>query len=144
MRRHEINILALYEYMIGNVDYAVPTRHNLKLLGLPGFGTSGYTAVPYDFDYSGLVDAYYAIPTEGLGIKSVRERCYLGPCRENQDYIAAIEHINQFRDEILRLVWDFEYLDQKYKKGVVAYLEEYFEVAAHHNYLINSLEDSCH
>jgi len=143
MRPEEINTLALFQYMIGNTDYAVQTRHNMKILGLPGFGTAGYTPVPYDFDYSGLVNTFYAIPSENLGIKTVRERYYLGPCREDEAYLEAIEHINHYREDILQLVNDFEYLDQKYKKNVIAYLEQYFELALYYKSLINLLQETC-
>jgi hypothetical protein len=37
--------------------------------------------IPYDFDYSGLVDATYALPPPGMGITTVRDRVYRGPCR---------------------------------------------------------------
>jgi hypothetical protein len=143
LRPWEIDILALFQYMIGNVDYSVYGRHNVKFLGLPGYGTAGYTPVPYDFDYTGLVDTYYAIPSEVLSIKSVRERLYLGPCREDMAYQAAIEHINLCREEILQMVKDFEYLDQKDKKSIIAYLEQYFEMAAHYKSFIYSLERTC-
>ena len=115
----------------------------MKILGMPGFGSEGYTPVPYDFDYSGLVDASYAIPSENLGISSVRERYYLGPCREDEAYLAAIEHINQHRDEILQMVNNFEYLDEKHKKNAISYLEQYFAKAGTDHMLKFSLQKTC-
>lgn len=143
MRPVEMNMLALFQYMIGNPDFSVPHRHNVKILGMPGLGDAGYTAVPYDFDYSGLVDAFYAVPAETLDIASVRERYYLGPCRPDLDFYAAIEQLNLFREEILQLVWDFEYLDQKVKKSVVSYLEEYFERAENQQSLVFGFQRTC-
>ncbi len=143
LRPEEINILALFQYMIGNTDYSVPHRHNVKILGLPGFGTAGYTPVPYDFDYSGLVDSYYALPSEYVGTKTVTERYFLGPCRRDNAYMPAIEHINLYREEILQLVRDFEYLDQKDKKGIITYLEEYFILSAYSKSLIRSFQSTC-
>ena len=143
LRPWEIDILAMFQYMIGNVDYSVYGRHNLKFLGLPGYGIAGYSPVPYDFDYTGLVNTYYAIPSENLGIKSVRERYYLGPCREDEAYEAAIQHISRCREEIFQLVDDFEYLDQKNKKEIIAYLEQYFELSAYYKSIINSLDRTC-
>jgi hypothetical protein len=121
----------------------VPLRHNVKILRLSGFGTAGYIAVPYDFDYSGLVDAHYALPAEFLNIISVRERYYVGPCRPDLDYVLAIEQLNFHREEILNLVWNFEYLDQKVKKSLVAYLEEYFDKAAHQKSLLFGFQRTC-
>jgi len=143
LRPREIDILALFQYMIGNVDYSVYGRQNMKFLGLPGYRTEGYTPVPYDFDYTGLVDAYYAVPSENLAIKSVRERVYLGPCREDEVYQSAFEYINQCREEIVQLVKDFEFLDQKDKKGVIYYLEQYFELSEYPKSLIYSLQRTC-
>lgn len=143
LRPWEIDILAMFQYMIGNVDYSVYGRHNLKFLGLPGYGTTGYSPVPYDFDYTGLVNTYYAIPSEKLGIRSVRERYYLGPCRGDDAYEAAIQHISRCREEVFQMVGDFEYLDQKNKKEIIAYLEQYFELSENYKFLISSLERTC-
>ena len=143
MRPVEMNMLALFQYMIGHTDYSVPLRHNVKILGLSGFGTAGYIAVPYDFDYSGLVDAYYALPAEVLDITSVTERYYVGPCRSDVDFVLAIEQLNLYREEILKLVWNFEYLDQKDKKNVVNYLEEYFNQAEHRKSFVFGLKRNC-
>lgn len=143
LRPWEIDILAMFQYMIGNVDYSVYGRHNLKFLGLPGYGTAGYSPVPYDFDYTGLVNTYYAIPSENLGIKSVRERYYLGPCREELAYLAAVEHLRQCKEEILHLVNEFEFLDQKGKKDIINYLKQYFELSEKPKSLIFSLQKTC-
>jgi hypothetical protein len=143
MKPGDMDIAALFQYMIGNFDYSITGRHNMKILGLPGFGSEGYTPVPYDFDYSGLVDASYAIPGENLGIRSVTERYYLGPCREDEAYLEAIEHINHYREDILQLVNDFEYLDQKYKKNLIWYLEDYFAMAGRNNMLKYSIQRTC-
>ncbi len=143
MKPGEMDLAAMFMYMIGNSDFSISGRHNMKILGMPGFGSEGYTPVPYDFDYSGLVDASYAIPSENLGIASVRERYYLGPCREDDAYLAAIEHINQHRDEILQIVNDFEYLDEKHKKNAIFYLEQYFAKAGTDHMLKFSLDKTC-
>jgi hypothetical protein len=143
MRSGEMDVIAQFMYMIGNSDFSVAGRHNLKILGLPGFGSEGYTPVPYDFDYSGLVDASYAVPGKDLGITSVRERYFLGPCRDDKAFVKAIEYINQYQDEILQMVNDFEYLDPKSKKGVIQYLEEYYKLAADPPSFIRSLRRTC-
>ncbi|MEA3461379.1 MAG: hypothetical protein U9R49_05835 [Bacteroidota bacterium] len=143
MKPAQLDVAALFMYMIGNADFSVTGRHNIKILGMPGHGTEGYTVVPYDFDYSGLVDASYAIPGENLGIFSVRERYYLGLCRDAEAFMAAIEHINQYRDEILKVVNDFVYLDEKNKEDVIEYLEEYFAQASQFDMIGSMLRRTC-
>jgi hypothetical protein len=143
LRPWEMDILAVFQYMVGNVDYSIFGSQNIKFLGLPGYGSAGYSPVPYDFDYTGFVDAYYAIPSEFTGINSVRDRHYLGPCREESSYEAAIEHVRQCRDEIYELVEDFPHLDQKYKNRVLDYLEDFFELAEHPGSLVASFQRTC-
>lgn len=143
MKPADMDRVALFMYLIGNSDYSISGRHNVKLLGMPGFGSEGYTPVPYDFDYAGIVDAYYAVPDENLGISSVRERYYLGPCRSDAAHLEAIEHINQHREEILALVTEFEYLDDRNKKKLLGYLEDYFALAADEQRLISALKATC-
>ena len=143
MKPGQFDVLALFMYMIGNADFSVPGRHNVKILGLPGFGSEGYTAVPYDFDYCGLVNADYAVPGENLDISSVRERYFLGLCRSDEAMMAALEHINQYREAILQVVRDCGYLNEWDKKEMIAYLEEYFAYAGEYGIIGPLLKATC-
>jgi hypothetical protein len=139
----ELDQVVLFMYMIGNSDYATVGRHNIKILGMEDFGINGYTPVPYDFDYSSLVDASYAIPGENLGIESVRERYYLGPCREDQAYQLAIDHLAKYRKEILDLVQEFPLINDRIKKDMIAYLESYFIAAEDSRFIEYNLKTTC-
>src|SRR5439155_9745056 len=70
--------MAVFEYLIGNTDWSVEYRQNIKLL--KGDSSSVPVAVPYDFDHAGIVNAPYARPDEQLQMSSVRERRYRGYC----------------------------------------------------------------
>ncbi len=74
-----MDLLAMFQYMIGNGDYSVTGRHNLRILAMATSGPSGFIPVPYDFDYTGLVNTHYAIPGESLGIKNVGNDTSLVP-----------------------------------------------------------------
>jgi hypothetical protein len=73
----------IFEYMIGNTDMSIYALHNMRIVQMPD---KSLHVVPYDFDYSGLVNAPYAIPARGFLIKTVTERIYRGPCR-NQELV---------------------------------------------------------
>ncbi len=139
----DLDRMALFMYLIGNPDYSVFGRHNVKILGLEDFGSRGYTPVPYDFDYSGLVDAYYAIPGEELGIESVTERYYLGACRDDADYQLAIDQLAGLRGEILELVQDFPLMDSRVKRNMIGYLESYFIESEGPNFIKYQLNSTC-
>jgi len=85
-------------YMIGNLDWSMRAGpagegccHNGRLLAGNG---PYYTPVPYDFDYSGLVDAPYAVPPDGFKISNVKSRVYQGYCKHNG---AALLAAGEFR-----------------------------------------------
>ena len=61
--------VALFEYMIGNLDWSVPVRHNIKLIVPKEDSNAIAFPVPYDFDYSGLVKTDYAIPPPELELR---------------------------------------------------------------------------
>lgn len=142
-RQDEMLVASLFQYMIGNGDYSVVGRHNMKLLGMPDFGIKGYSPVPYDFDYSGIVDAYYAEPGENLGIKSVTERYFLGPCAEDEAYLKAIQYMEKHREEILELVNTFPYLEEKVKSRVIGYIEQYYIATQSPRFLEQKLRSTC-
>lgn len=69
-----------FSFMIGNTDWSNTTQHNVRMLDLKN--EDKHIPVPYDFDYSGFVNAPYAVPYDYLPIKSVTERLYRGVCRD--------------------------------------------------------------
>ena len=138
-----MNVVALYMYMIGNSDYSIAGRHNVKLIRRLDPIKPLPVPVPYDFDYSGIVNASYAIPGENLGLLSVTERYYLGPCRDDHHYLTAIEHIQKKKDRILEIVESSPYLDEKNSKEMLRYLKSYFSLAEKPESLLRSLKSTC-
>ena len=49
--------------------------------------------VPYDFDFSGLVDAPYATPPTSVAVSNVRQRRYRGFCRHNAAGARAVRRV---------------------------------------------------
>jgi hypothetical protein len=70
--------VALFEFMIGNTDWFIQNRHNLEFVVVPGHNL--LVPIPYDFDYSGLVNAPYAVHHTSLELPSVEIRYYQGWC----------------------------------------------------------------
>lgn len=115
--------LAVFAYMIGNTDWSEVAGHNVVLLERGG----GAVAVPYDFDFSGLVDAPYATPAPDLGLRSVRERRYLGWCRPPGIAEAVVAEFRAARDAVTTVVEAFAPLDEGERRSVLDYLAPFFE-----------------
>ena len=99
--------------------------------------------MPYDFYYTGFVNAYYAVPGENLGISSVRERYFLGPCQDEQAYQQTIDFIENYRAEILELIHGFPYLDEKEKNILIGYMENYFSLSYTGGFYEMELKSNC-
>lgn len=85
----------LFFHLIANHDWSMldgpegECCHNGKLLGAEKTAAAGLVYAPYDFDYSGFVDAPYAAPPDGYDITSVRTRYYRGACALNAEVTKA-------------------------------------------------------
>ena len=135
--------VAFFCYLIGQSDFSVTGQHNLKILALKEYGPTGYIPVPYDFDYVGLVDAIYATPGDHLGIETVKERYYLGACRDEATYQRTINWLASYQDEMLELIMNFEYLPEKEKLEMVNYLGSYFVEAEYNGFIDFNIDPTC-
>ncbi len=118
-------LLSLYEYMIGNTDMSLAKLHNIILVRASN-GT--VYPVPYDFDYSGLVNARYAVPAKALNLPTVRERLYRGPCLTEEKLAPFLTRLRGMRDEVMALYDQVPNLDQGYRKDARGYLDQFFKI----------------
>ena len=126
--RHQMTMVALFEYMIGNTDWSVPARHNIKLLLSKTDSFQHFYPVPYDFDYSGLVNTHYATPDPRLNISSVRQRVYRGYPRTLEELSAALGIFKAQKDNIYSLINRFQWVNSRNKNELISYLEEFFDL----------------
>ena len=127
-QRDQMTLVALFQYMIGNTDWSVPNYHNIKLMTLKAEPNSLPYVIPYDFDYAGLVNAYYAVPAEELQLSSVTERAYRGFARSMEELQETIKLFNDQKENINNLITNFEPLTSRSKKEMTAYLEEFYKI----------------
>lgn len=122
----EFTKMAVFEYLIGNTDWSVPYLHNIRLAFKDS--TSIPIAIPYDFDHSGIVSAPYALPPEQLELTSVRDRLYRGYCQDISKFNNAFALFNKLKDDIYKVYTTCPYLDAKYVKNAVKYLDDFYKV----------------
>ena len=67
--------VALFNYMIGNADYAVVMPRNIKIVQQSA--GNKYRAVPYDFDFAGMVNTEYAVPNVNFQQTNVKDRVWI-------------------------------------------------------------------
>ena len=128
--REQMTFVNLFQYMISNVDWSVPKRHNIKLMVPKNDTLAKPYAIPYDFDFCGLVDASYAGVPEDLGVETVRQRLYRGFSRSLNELQAVINVFQEKKESIMNYIDHFELCSTRCRKGVTGYLGEFYKTVS--------------
>jgi hypothetical protein len=118
-------ISALFQFMIGNVEWGYKPGRNIEFLQQEG---GMYVPVVYDFDYSGFVNAPYAKPKTHIGQKSMRERVYFGRKIPPQELAAAFPFFLGKENALKKLIRDYQELGPETRKDLESYVDEFFKL----------------
>jgi hypothetical protein len=118
-------LFEVYQYFVGNADWSVSALHNVVVLGRASDPFP--VLVPYDFDWSGVVDARYAVPPPALGTYSVKERVFIGPCRPEYDLLRVVGYFNERRSDIYDLVRSQPGLSEDSIEDTIEYFDDFYE-----------------
>jgi len=132
-------LVALFQYMIGNTDFSAPYLHNAELIQRGG----DFLVVPYDFDWSGVVDARYASPDASLPIDKVTDRIFRGFCRPGFDYEALKARFNEQRDAIWALYESMPELDDGQRERALKYYERFYETLSNPGRYERDVVEAC-
>ncbi|MGH1436349.1 MAG: hypothetical protein ACRBG0_18020 [Lewinella sp.] len=117
------NMLAVFQYMIGNTDFNLSMVRNLKL-----FSNSEGKAIPvaYDFDFSAMVSVPYAIPARELGQTSIEDRVFLGFQVADQLMEETLAHFEKTREELEQIIKSQRALSSAARLEMRTYLDEFY------------------
>ncbi len=133
-------VVQLFQFLIANNDYSVikPSGdadccHNMELLGIEDetrlqMPDESIIPVPFDFDFSGLVNATYAAPPSQVPVRDVRFRFYYGLCVPRPILDEAVIKMQSRREEILALIAGTPQLDDRLRKKNITYVEDFYEI----------------
>lgn len=125
IHKEQYKNFVVFQYMVGNTDWNLSGRHNIRMLDCNS--ELGPKPVPYDFDYSGLVNATYAKPHPMLPIKKVTERLFQFRGSVEEDFSQTYALFNAKKSTFYSTVQDFPYLDEDTKLNMIAYLDGFYE-----------------
>lgn len=123
--RQEIITMALFQYLIGNNDWYLTSKHNMTVMREET--TNHLLAIPYDFDWSKLVDADYTKPSNVADHLIKDRRVYKGLCMNEDDMREQRKIFNQKKDEILSLVSEIPNLSTKEQRQTKSFIEQFYK-----------------
>ena len=130
----------LFQFMIGNTDWWVHMDHNVDLVEIEH---DGLIPIPYDFDYSGILNTPYAVPSSELPIKNVKDRFLKASCHDRSYYEATIALLNEMKNQIFAVLEENDMLDKKYKKAALKYLEDFYNIINDQDLFESYLSQTC-
>ena len=141
--RDQMVLISLFQYMVGNTDWQVAALQNLKLIKLLDFNEPAPYVIPYDFDYTGMVNAPYAIPSDNLAIDNITERLYWGQCYTETELEAVIKIFLARKEEIYTLYKNFSYLDKQSQVHSINYLDSFYKIIENKKSWKNTFMSKC-
>jgi hypothetical protein len=125
----------VFQFFIGNTDWSVtdpPQGETTCCHNVVPFARSDgmLLPVPYDFDASGLVEAPYAMPSERLPIRSVRQRLYRGRCRDLAELEPVFTTFMAQREELTAVFTAEAGLSERRVERARQYIDEFYAILA--------------
>jgi len=126
-----LNLTSMFQYLIGNVDFSPIAGsdgeccHNYAMFGND---IDSLVAIPFDFDFSGIVNAPNAIPDRERGVERVGQRVYRGYCVNNGRVERSVAEFKRARETLYALVAGQDELEPAVRRNIAEYMDGFFEV----------------
>jgi hypothetical protein len=117
-------LMIMFQYMIGNTDWEIPMLRNVRLMRPSE--SNRLLAVPYDFDFSGLVAAPYSSPNSDTGLKTVRDRFLMNNGLKTEALKRALMALKSSKQDFYTLCHS-KYLSNEASEDMENYLRKFFD-----------------
>lgn len=120
----QLALMSTFQFLIGNTDWDLSMNRNICPIQIAG--SDLILAIPYDFDFSGLVNAQYAYPSAASGLVSVRERQFRMKNLPEADLDHASQRIRPALEAFLQADYAKDFLSKQAQKDIHRYLVSFF------------------
>ncbi len=114
----------LFNYMIGNLDWHIELKRNIKLVEIPN--KKEITVVPYDFDMSAIVFPSYARLNPDYGQKDFTERFSVGRFSSKIALEETAQKFQGLKQDCLSTFNDCPYLTRRSKINMKVYMNSFY------------------
>jgi hypothetical protein len=130
LQANQAALVSTFNYMIGNADWEVAGIRNVKQLRSNSGGK--IVLIPYDFDFSGVVNAPYSKPAHLSGLKTIKQRFLMADGIKPEHLRRALAQIEKERAPIRKILVN-KHLSSSSQREIGEYLTSFFDNLVHDN-----------
>lgn len=117
--------MSVFEYLIGNKDWFITSNRNILILRSEESLFPLY-AVPFDFDFAGLIDASYTKPRNVPEKYLSKRRIYKGLCYTEDEFNRVFEFYRNLRPVFETIINSQEFISRATRRENISYLESFY------------------
>jgi hypothetical protein len=142
LNQENVKKMSVFQYIIGNIDWYFTSRHNLLILQPKDTSLLSY-AVPYDFDFSGFVDADYTKP-KGIPDKLLANRhVYKGICYTVDEFNEIFEFYRKLRPEFESIINNMDIIPKHSRQKCLNHLKYFYSIIESSELIKQQFLDVC-
>lgn len=127
LNRENFKRMSVFQYLIGNKDWYVTSRKNIVIMQ-PNDTIMEPFAVPYDFDFSGFVDAEYSKPKGVPEHLLISKRVYKGICYTDDEFKDIFAFYRELMPVFESIINNQELISKYRRKQILRYINDFYTV----------------
>ncbi|MCX6302427.1 MAG: hypothetical protein NTW82_09605 [Bacteroidia bacterium] len=127
LNKENLQRLSFFQYIIGNKDWYISSRKNIVILQSKDTTQELY-AVPFDFDFSGFVNAEY---TKSKGEPEeffIERRVYKGLCYTEDELLEIFKFYREIRPVFESVINNQKLISNSDRKQILRYINHFYKV----------------
>jgi hypothetical protein len=122
--QEQLALVHLFNYMIANKDFDIQVRQNVKIVdqrkGKP-------LVIPYDFDWSGMVNAPYTKLSDNEGPVYEERQRFKSLCLSEAEYQSLVDRFLGIEDQVIALYEHAPHFTEEQKTEIIDYFKTFFK-----------------
>lgn len=127
LNRENLKKLSVFQYIIGNRDWIVSLQQNIIIMQDKD-NSDSFCAVPYDFDFSGFVNAEYTqskiLPRDPVS----ERRAFKGLCYTDDELKEVFEFYTRLRPVFESIIKDQKAMTRFNRDQILTYLDDSYKI----------------
>ncbi len=119
----QVKLMSVFQYMIANPDWSLGRSHNVKVM----LQEDKLIAIPYDFDFSGIVEAPYVLLNEELGIATQKERVFLGFESHTEELTKELDIFSDKKSLLIQTIKECKTLKGRNRREMIKFINSFYD-----------------